>query len=68
MKFEVCVIGLGYVGLPLAVAISKKYNCTGFDVNEKRINELKSCIDSTREIETQELAETTLNPELSLEI
>ena len=38
---KVCVIGLGYVGLPLAVAVSKKYRTIGFDINQKRIDELE---------------------------
>ena len=37
---EISVIGLGYVGLPLAVALSKKHRVVGFDINQKRIREL----------------------------
>ena len=51
------VIGLGYVGLPLAVEFSKKYNVIGFDINEKRIEELKKGIDKTLEVSTKELQE-----------
>ena len=51
------VIGLGYVGLPLAVEFGKKYKVIGFDINEKRINELKSGKDRTLEVSSGELAE-----------
>jgi len=44
------VIGLGYVGLPLAVEFAKKYAVTGFDISEKRVNELRSGNDRTLEI------------------
>lgn len=44
------VIGLGYVGLPLAVEFGKKYKVIGFDINEKRIEELKSGKDRTFEV------------------
>ena len=37
---KIAVIGLGYVGLPLAVEFAKKYSVTGFDINEKRVSEL----------------------------
>ena len=49
-KFRLAIIGLGYVGLPLAVAFSKKFNVIGFDVKQNRVNELNSGIDRTLEI------------------
>ena len=49
------VIGLGYVGLPLAVEFRKKYKVIGFDINEKRIEELKKGIDKTLEVSEKEL-------------
>ena len=52
------VIGLGYVGLPLAVEFGKKFKVIGFDINEKRIEELKSGIDKTLEVSKEELKET----------
>tara|TARA_Y100001970_G_scaffold44475_1_gene55545 strand:- start:3395 stop:4675 length:1281 start_codon:yes stop_codon:yes gene_type:complete len=52
---KIAVIGLGYVGLPLAVEFSKKYNVIGFDINAVRIQELQSGIDRTLELETSEL-------------
>ena len=51
------IIGLGYVGLPLAVEFGKKYKVVGFDINEKRIKELKSGKDRTLEVSSEELAE-----------
>lgn len=51
----IAIIGLGYVGLPLAVEFGKKYETIGFDINESRINELKQGKDSTLEVEPEEL-------------
>lgn len=51
MKTKIGVIGLGYVGLPLARLFATKYNTVGFDINENRIKELKSGTDSTLEVE-----------------
>ncbi len=45
------IVGLGYVGLPLAVAFAEKYKVVGFDINVKRVAEIKSRYDSTLEIE-----------------
>ena len=50
------IIGLGYVGLPLAVEFSKKYPVLGFDINKKRVDELDSGHDSTLEVSDLELA------------
>jgi UDP-N-acetyl-D-glucosamine/UDP-N-acetyl-D-galactosamine dehydrogenase len=52
---KVGVIGLGYVGLPLAVEFCKKYETYGFDVNSKRIKELKEGTDHTLEISSEQL-------------
>ncbi|MEA3522830.1 MAG: 3-hydroxyacyl-CoA dehydrogenase NAD-binding domain-containing protein, partial [Campylobacterota bacterium] len=49
----IAIIGLGYVGLPLAAAFAKKYKVIGFDINHERINELEKNIDRTLEL-TQE--------------
>ena len=49
-KIEIMVLGLGYVGLPLALELSKYFLVTGFDINKKRINELNNNIDTTNEI------------------
>jgi UDP-N-acetyl-D-galactosamine dehydrogenase len=48
---KVAIIGLGYVGLPLAVAFAEKYKVIGFDINNQRVDELNSGHDSTLEIE-----------------
>ncbi|MCC8096880.1 MAG: nucleotide sugar dehydrogenase [Tannerellaceae bacterium] len=53
---KIAIIGLGYVGLPLAVEFSKKYPVIGFDIDNKRINELIAGEDSTLEIEKKELS------------
>jgi UDP-N-acetyl-D-galactosamine dehydrogenase len=54
---KISVIGLGYVGLPLSVALAKKYAVTGFDINEGRVKELNEGIDVTREVEKEQLEE-----------
>ena len=59
-KINLAVIGLGYVGLPLAVEFGKKRNVLGFDINLDRINELEKGIDNTLEISTEELSEAKL--------
>ncbi len=51
------IIGLGYVGLPLAVEFGKKYPVVGFDINKARLAELSNGHDSTLEVDDQELAE-----------
>jgi UDP-N-acetyl-D-galactosamine dehydrogenase len=55
------VIGLGYVGLPLAVEFGQKYQTLGFDINENRIIELKKGVDSTLEVNNQKLTSTLAN-------
>lgn len=56
-ELKVAVIGLGYVGLPLAVEASKKYEVLGFDLNKARIAELELGQDRTLEVEEEELRE-----------
>jgi UDP-N-acetyl-D-galactosamine dehydrogenase len=58
---KVAVIGLGYVGLPLAVEFGRKYNTIGFDINSSRISELNRYIDSTLEVDNEYLKETLSN-------
>ncbi len=48
---KLCIVGLGYVGLPLAVAFAKKYKVIGFDIDESRIEDLKDGNDKTLEVE-----------------
>ena len=54
---KLAVIGLGYVGLPLAVEFGKKRTVVGFDINQKRISELNSGVDHTLEVSAAELKE-----------
>src|SRR5215218_7822856 len=65
---SIAVIGLGYVGLPLAVALSRKAEVVGFDVNEARVKELGQGIDSTNEVDPSDLQrhslKITANPAL----
>tara|TARA_B100000674_G_C37962606_1_gene972873 strand:+ start:2244 stop:3524 length:1281 start_codon:yes stop_codon:yes gene_type:complete len=56
-KISIGVIGLGYVGLPLAVEFSKKYKVYGFDINKTRIDELKKGYDSSLEVSSEKLKE-----------
>lgn len=53
---KICVVGLGYVGLPLAVEFSKKYFTVGFDINEDRVRELVSGFDRTLEVTENDLS------------
>jgi UDP-N-acetyl-D-galactosamine dehydrogenase len=53
---KISVVGLGYVGLPVAVAFGKQDSCIGFDINQHRIAELKAGHDSTLEVEPADLA------------
>jgi UDP-N-acetyl-D-glucosamine/UDP-N-acetyl-D-galactosamine dehydrogenase len=63
---KISVVGMGYVGLPVAVAFGKKAEVIGFDINEERITELQTGLDKTNEISSDELQEAnikfTLNP------
>ena len=54
---KIAIIGLGYVGLPLAAAFAKKYNVVGVDINQQRIQELTNFQDSTQELGSDQLEE-----------
>jgi UDP-N-acetyl-D-galactosamine dehydrogenase len=54
-KVKICIVGLGYVGLPLAVAFAEKYKVVGIDINANRIQSLQSGTDTTLEVEDAEL-------------
>lgn len=58
-NIKLAVIGLGYVGLPLAVEFGKKRDVLGFDINPRRIAELNSGVDNTLEVESEELQAAT---------
>jgi len=60
MEQTIAVVGLGYVGLPVAVAFGKKHSVIGFDINERRIEELQQGFDLTNEIESEELKSTSI--------
>lgn len=55
MEFKIAVIGLGYVGLPLAVESGRKYKTIGFDINTTRISELRAGTDRTQEVDKEDL-------------
>jgi UDP-N-acetyl-D-galactosamine dehydrogenase len=61
LKNRICVIGLGYVGLPLAHAFSEKYEVVGFDINKPRIDELNSGFDRTLELTENQVKESLKN-------
>jgi UDP-N-acetyl-D-galactosamine dehydrogenase len=52
-KFRIAIIGLGYVGLPLAIEFGKKFIVLGFDINQTRINELSNLVDRTNEADLE---------------
>lgn len=56
----IAVVGLGYVGLPLAVEFGKKFQTIGFDINQNRISELSSGVDHTLEVSSEELKSASL--------
>ncbi|MBF0352535.1 MAG: nucleotide sugar dehydrogenase [SAR324 cluster bacterium] len=57
---KICIVGLGYVGLPLAVEFAKKFKVVGFDKKQHRIEELQNGIDRTREVDTEELKSVSI--------
>lgn len=58
---KICIIGLGYVGLPLAHAFSEKYEVVGLDINQPRIDELNSGFDRTLELTSEQVKESIKN-------
>ena len=61
MKDKIAIIGLGYVGLPLAVEFGKKFQTVGFDINQGRVDELNAGTDSTLEVEDDLLKSVLIN-------
>jgi UDP-N-acetyl-D-galactosamine dehydrogenase len=57
---KIRIVGLGYIGLPLAVAFGEKYDTIGVDINSERINELRKGYDRTREIERSQILDSNL--------
>ncbi|MBP2263693.1 UDP-N-acetyl-D-galactosamine dehydrogenase [Pseudomonas hunanensis] len=60
MNIKLAIIGLGYVGLPLAVEFGKRREVVGFDINQARISALVAGHDATQEVSTEELAQANL--------
>ncbi|OIV43217.1 nucleotide sugar dehydrogenase [Flavobacterium johnsoniae] len=60
-NIKIAVIGLGYVGLPLARLFATKYSVVGFDINETRVESLNSGVDSTLEIDSETLKKVLVN-------
>lgn len=58
---KIAVVGLGYVGLPVAVAFGEKDNIIGFDINENRIEELQQGIDNTNEVGPEDLKKASIH-------
>ena len=56
---KIAIVGLGYVGLPLAVEFGKRYDTFGFDINTVRVDELRAGVDNTLEVDSEELASAT---------
>ena len=65
---KIAVVGLGYVGLPLLIEFGKKFSCIGFDIQSRRVEQLKQCIDVTNEMSKEDLQASTVtysdNPEV----
>ena len=68
-SIKIGIVGLGYVGLPLAVEFAKKYSTVGFDINQNRVSDLNSFVDSTNEVESEVLSKVlNQNNEIGLTI
>ena len=55
--YKIAIIGLGYVGLPLAIEFGKIYKTIGFDINKSRITDLTNGVDNTLEVDSKTLKE-----------
>lgn len=67
MTENICVVGLGYVGLPLAMALGPKFPCIGFDINAERVQQLTSNIDVNGEHSTSEISDAGVTFTASLD-
>lgn len=65
-NIKICIVGLGYVGLPLAVEFGKKFPTIGFDINEKRVDEIKNGVDLTNEVDENELKKILYSNQLKV--
>ena len=59
-KYKIAIVGLGYVGLPLAILFSRKYHVVGFDIDKNRINQLKKGEDINNEFSFSELSSLSI--------
>ena len=59
-KAKISIVGLGYVGMPIAVAFAEKANVVGYDLNQEKINLYKSGIDPTNEVGNDVIKRTTI--------
>ncbi|WP_353427839.1 Vi polysaccharide biosynthesis UDP-N-acetylglucosamine C-6 dehydrogenase TviB [Polynucleobacter sp. MWH-UH19D] len=59
-KLKICIVGLGYVGLPLAIEFSRKFSVIGFDINSRRVEELRNGEDATKEVSPGSLVNLNL--------
>ncbi len=64
-NIRIAIVGLGYVGLPLAVLFAKKYKVIGFDIDKNRVDQLKNGIDNTNEINSKRLKKVLTNDPLT---
>ena len=65
MSYKICIVGLGYVGLPLAMHFAKHFKVVGFDISEERINELKNGYDRNNEFKEEDFEEVKDNIEFT---
>jgi UDP-N-acetyl-D-galactosamine dehydrogenase len=66
MNHKIAVVGLGYVGLPLAIEFAKKYQTVGFDINLNRVEELNKYFDRTKEVESFILKESIEDKKITI--
>jgi UDP-N-acetyl-D-galactosamine dehydrogenase len=66
MNHKIAVVGLGYVGLPLAIEFAKKYQTVGFDINMNRVEELNKYFDRTKEVESFILKESIEDKKITI--
>ncbi len=59
-KAKLAVIGLGYVGLPIALAFARKLSVIGFDINEERLDLMRKGVDPSKELDTQAFEDTDI--------
>jgi len=59
-ELKISIIGLGYVGLPLAIAFAKKFNTVGYDIDEQRIKDLSTGFDYTGEVDNEDIVNSSL--------